>query len=112
MGQDLSRSPPRSSRKLLLQPVNLTQPCKLNACLKSEIKQAQEATEKAKAKEESAAKEMFKLYANLLSINAKYAWNKIIHERCLSFLAGPKSNKSTLKQGLQHLFLPSLYRIN
>jgi hypothetical protein len=31
---------------------------------------------------------------------------------CLSFLAGPKSNKSTLIQCLQHLFLLSLYQIN
>jgi hypothetical protein len=31
---------------------------------------------------------------------------------CLSFLAGPKSNESTLIQCLQHLFLLSLYWIN
>jgi hypothetical protein len=35
MGQDLTGSLPRSPRKLLLQPVNLTQPCKLNTTLKS-----------------------------------------------------------------------------
>ncbi len=32
--------------------------------------------------------------------------------RCLSFMAGTKSNKSMLIQRLQHLFLLSLYQIN
>ncbi len=45
------------------------------------IKQAQDATEKAKAKAEQAALDMFQLYANLLSIKAKYAWNKIVQEQ-------------------------------
>ncbi len=40
-----------------------------------EIKQAQDATEKAKTKAEQAVSDMFQLYANLLSINAKYSWN-------------------------------------
>jgi hypothetical protein len=42
----------------------------------SEIKQAQEAADKAKAKGEQATVDMFQLYANLLSVNAKYAWKK------------------------------------
>jgi hypothetical protein len=46
----------------------------------SEIKQAHEAADKAKAKGEQAATEMFQLYANLLSVNAKYTWNKIVHK--------------------------------
>jgi hypothetical protein len=51
----------------------------------SEIKQAQEATEKAKAKGEQAAVDiMFQLYTNLLSVNAMYAWNKIIHKQMAS----------------------------
>ncbi len=45
-----------------------------------EIKQAQDATEKAKAKAEQAALDIFQFYTNLLSINAKFAWNKIIQE--------------------------------
>jgi hypothetical protein len=51
----------------------------------SDIKQTQEAAENAKAKgEQAAAVDMLQLYANLLSINAKYAWNKIVHKRMAS----------------------------
>jgi hypothetical protein len=49
----------------------------------SEIKQAQEATDKAKAKGEQAAVDMFQLYANLLSVNAKYSLNKIVHKQSI-----------------------------
>jgi hypothetical protein len=47
----------------------------------SDIKQAQEAADKAKAKGEQAAMDMFRLYANQLLINAKYTWNKIVHKQ-------------------------------
>jgi hypothetical protein len=50
----------------------------------SEIKQAQEATEKANAKGEQAATDMFQLQPNLLSIDTKYAWNKIVHKQTTS----------------------------
>ncbi len=46
--------------------------------------QAQEAAEKAKAKGEQAAMDIFQLYANLLSIDAEYAWNKIFHKQMTS----------------------------
>jgi hypothetical protein len=46
----------------------------------SEVKQAQEDTDKAKAKEEQAAADMFQLYVNLLSVDAKYVWNRIVQE--------------------------------
>jgi hypothetical protein len=36
--------------------------------------------EKAKAKGEQAATDLFQLYANLLSINTKYSWKKIVHK--------------------------------
>jgi hypothetical protein len=49
----------------------------------SDIEQAKEAAEKAKAKAELAAG-MFQLYVNLFSINAKYSWNKIVHEQSQS----------------------------
>jgi hypothetical protein len=45
-----------------------------------DLKKAKEATDNAKAKEESTAKDMFLFYASLLSVDAKYAWNKIIKE--------------------------------
>jgi hypothetical protein len=44
----------------------------LQADIVSEIKQAQEATDKAKDMGEQAAADMIQLYANLLSVNAKY----------------------------------------
>jgi hypothetical protein len=50
----------------------------------SEIKQAQEAVDKAKAKEEQAVTDMFQLYKSLLSVNTKYVWNKIVHKMTAS----------------------------
>jgi hypothetical protein len=51
----------------------------LQAKYVSDVKQAKEAVEKAKAKAELAVMDMFQLYANLLSIDAKYTWNKIVN---------------------------------
>jgi hypothetical protein len=45
---------------------------------------ANEAAEEAKTKVELAAWEMFQLYGNLLSVDAKYVWNKIIHKHTQS----------------------------
>jgi hypothetical protein len=39
------------------------------------------AKETAKNKREAAATEMFQFYANLLSLDAKYLWNKIVWEQ-------------------------------
>ncbi len=39
------------------------------------------AKETAKNKREAAATKMFQFYANLLSLDAKYAWNKIVKEQ-------------------------------
>jgi hypothetical protein len=64
----------------------------LQAEFMSDIKQAKEAAEKAKAKTVLAAMDIFQLYANLLSINAKYPWNKIVHEQT-------QSNPYTVLQG-------------
>jgi hypothetical protein len=44
----------------------------LQAIYQLDLKKAKEATETAKDKAELAAQEMFQLYANLLSIDAKY----------------------------------------
>jgi hypothetical protein len=57
---------------------------KLRAFYQQDLKKAKEAAEKAKAKGESTAKEMFRFYANLLSADAKYAWDKIIKEQMAS----------------------------
>jgi hypothetical protein len=47
----------------------------------SDLEKAKEATEKVKAKGELAAMDMFQLNANLLSVDAKYPWNKIVHKQ-------------------------------
>jgi hypothetical protein len=39
------------------------------------------AKETAKNKREAAATKMFQFYANLLSLDAKYSWNKIVREQ-------------------------------
>ncbi len=55
----------------------------LRAQIEAELSSAQAATE-AKNRAEAAANDMFQLYTNLLSIDAKYAWNKIVHEQTAS----------------------------
>jgi hypothetical protein len=49
-----------------------------------DLKKAKEAVENARAKMESAAQDMFQFYANLLSVDAKYVWNKIVQEQMQS----------------------------
>ncbi len=56
----------------------------LRAEIEADLSAAQEDTGEAKNRAEMAANDMFQLYANLLSIDAKYAWNKIIHEQTAS----------------------------
>ncbi len=53
----------------------------LHATIKAERKQALEAAEEATTKRDKAAEDMFQLYANLLSVNARYAWSKIVQEQ-------------------------------
>jgi hypothetical protein len=65
----------------------------LQAMYQSNLKKAREAAEKAKVKAELAAQDMFQFYANLLSVDSKYAWNKIIQEQT-------QSNPSTDLQGI------------
>jgi hypothetical protein len=56
----------------------------LQAMYHLDLKKARKATENAKANAESAAQDMFQFYANLLSVDPKYAWNKIIQEQTQS----------------------------
>ncbi len=56
----------------------------LQAMYQLDLKKAREAAENARAKAESAAQDMFQFYANLLSVDAKYAWNKIVQEQMQS----------------------------
>ena len=45
-----------------------------------DLEKVRKAAENAKAKAESTAQDMFQFYTNLLSVDAKYAWNKIVQE--------------------------------
>jgi hypothetical protein len=47
----------------------------------AELKQAVEAAEEATTKHDKVAEDMLQLYANLLSVNARYAGNKIVQEQ-------------------------------
>jgi hypothetical protein len=53
----------------------------VRATIKAELKQALEAVEEATTKRDKAAEDMLQFYANLLSVDARYAWNKIVHEQ-------------------------------
>ncbi len=53
----------------------------LRADIVAELKQAVEAAEDATARCDKAAEDMFQLYANLLSVNARYTWNKIVQNQ-------------------------------
>jgi len=53
----------------------------LQAETKAELKQALKVTEKATTLRDKAAADMFQLYVNLLSVDARYAWNKIVQEQ-------------------------------
>ncbi len=50
----------------------------LHAKTKAELKEATLAAVEATTRRDKAAADMFLLYANPLSVNAKYAWNKIV----------------------------------
>jgi hypothetical protein len=56
----------------------------LPAMYQLDLKKAREAAENARGKAESAAQDMFHFYANSLSIDVEYAWNKIVQERTQS----------------------------
>jgi hypothetical protein len=53
----------------------------LRAKTKAALKIALEAVAEATTQHDKAAAYMFQLYANLLSVNARYTWNKIIQEQ-------------------------------
>ena len=53
----------------------------LHANIMAELKQAVEAAEESTTKRDKVAEDMFQLYVNLLSVNARYTWDKIIQEQ-------------------------------
>ena len=58
----------------------------LRADIMAELKQAAEAVEEVMARCDKVDEDMFQLYMNLLSINARYVWNKIVQDRTNSNL--------------------------
>jgi hypothetical protein len=54
---------------------------KMQATFQADLEKAKEAAEKAKGAMTTAANKMFTFYAILLSVKAKYAWNKIVEEQ-------------------------------
>ncbi len=59
-------------------------PEELHKEYKAVYKKASFAKETAKNKKEAAATKMFQFYANLLSLDAKYSWNKIVWEQMVA----------------------------
>jgi hypothetical protein len=55
-----------------------------HATLEADITKANAAVLESKTKADQAAADMFQLYANLLSMDAKYAWNKIVTKQTVS----------------------------
>jgi hypothetical protein len=53
----------------------------VQATFQADLKKAKSAVENAKGVMTAAANKMFAFYANLLSVKAKYTWNKIIEEQ-------------------------------
>ncbi len=53
----------------------------LHAETKAELKQAVLAAVEAVTLRDKAAADMFQLYVNLLSVNARYTWNKIVQDQ-------------------------------
>jgi hypothetical protein len=53
----------------------------LHADIRAKLKQALEDAAKARTKCDKAAEDMLQLYANLLSVDPRYAWNKIVQEQ-------------------------------
>jgi hypothetical protein len=82
-GEGASRSLPRSIRKEAAATADASK-SGLQAIYQLDLMKSREAAENARAKVESAAQDMFQFYTNLLSVDAKYAWNKIVQEQTQS----------------------------
>ena len=58
-------------------------PASITLCtdIMAELKQAVEASEEATTRCDKAAEDMFQLYPNLLSIDTRYVWSKIVQDQ-------------------------------
>jgi hypothetical protein len=61
--------------------VNKAPDQEMQATFQADLEKAKEVAENAKGAMTTAANKMFVFYANLLSVEAKYAWNKIVEEQ-------------------------------
>jgi hypothetical protein len=86
-----------------------------------DLKKAMEAAENAKGKMITTANKMFHFYTNLLSVEAKYAWNKIVTEQMASnpygdlqgvFQKGPRGVSRQSFEDCVLFHLLSLFPIN
>ncbi len=90
--KEASAAQPKDPKETTVEATNESSAA-LRAETKAELKQALEAVAEATTQRDKAAADIFQLYANLLSVNARYAWNKIVQEQT-------KANPYTDLQGL------------
>jgi hypothetical protein len=81
-GAETSKKSSKKAKEAMAM-ADATEP-ELQANFLLDLKKAKEAAENTKGKMDSAAKDMFQFYANLLSVEAKYAWSKIVIEKTAS----------------------------
>jgi len=79
--ETLAAQPPKKAPKETTAEADDESSATLHAETKAELKQAVKAAEKATTLRDKAAADIFQLYANLLSVDARYAWNKIVQEQ-------------------------------
>ncbi len=79
-GTDKSKKASKKAKEAEAKEANATDP-EMQATFLAYHKKAKEAAENAKSAMTAAANKMVRFYAILLSIEAKYAWNKIIEEQ-------------------------------
>ncbi len=78
--KEASTAQPKDPKETTVEATNESSAA-LRAKTKAGLKLALEAVAEATTQRDKAAADMFQLYANLLSVNARYAWNKIVHEQ-------------------------------
>jgi hypothetical protein len=81
-GAEKSKKSPRKAKKAKKMAEESDPEMQANFLL--DLKKAKEATENAKGAMTTAANKMFQFYANLLLVEARYMWNKIVTEQMAS----------------------------
>jgi hypothetical protein len=94
---ELLKNPTKKSNQTMVEASSTSST--LCANIMAELKQAVEAAEEVTARRlfDKMAEDMFQLYANLLSVNARYTWNKIVQDQ---INAGPHTDlQGSTKKG-------------